>query len=370
MSDSTSAMPNGFDILKKMWEAFSPPATFTSPLTQLMQSAAPLLDPNEIENRIAEMRAVEQWLTLNLNVLRSTIQAFEVQRATYATLRAFGSGGFGAAASGEPAGFGQAAAGADPSASPFSPQFAQFAQAGSNFWRSPFAASEPAQDVESQARAPEPEPEPEPEPQASDAPDAASGEQTAAGTESPFAQASNAYGALDPSMWFNAMRAQFDQIAAAAQAAGVSATHMTEAAAAQMSEAAASATKATQAATEAAMAAAGKRGATAAKSTGKTAASKTAAGKSAASKTATGKASKSTASSSSKTTAAKSPAKGPAKAPAKSAAVSQKSAKSAKASATPGKAPPAVKSADATTSANSAVKAPAKRGGKTTPWAW
>ncbi|WP_369751574.1 PhaM family polyhydroxyalkanoate granule multifunctional regulatory protein, partial [Pandoraea sp. B-6] len=147
MSDSTSAMPNGFDILKKMWEAFSPPATFTSPLTQLMQSAAPLLDPDEIENRIAEMRAVEQWLTLNLNVLRSTIQAFEVQRATYATLRSFGTGTFGAASD------------AQASASPFG-------QAGAaNFWRSPFAAEAPAQDVEPQASAPEPEPEPDPQPE-------------------------------------------------------------------------------------------------------------------------------------------------------------------------------------------------------------
>ena len=225
MSDSTSAMPNGFDILKKMWEAFSPPATFTSPLSQLMQSAAPLLDPDEIENRIAEMRAVEQWLTLNLNVLRSTIQAFEVQRATYATLRAFGSGNFGAASG---AGASEAASSAA-SASPFG-------QSGAaNFWRSPFAAAEPAQDVEPQASAPEPEPEPE----AAAAPEA---DPSGGGdAQSPFAQAANAYGALDPSLWFNAMRAQFDQIAAAAQAAGVSASQMTDAAAAQMSEAAAKA---------------------------------------------------------------------------------------------------------------------------------
>ncbi|VVD68440.1 PhaM family polyhydroxyalkanoate granule multifunctional regulatory protein [Pandoraea terrigena] len=288
MSDSTSAMPNGFDILTKMWEAFSPPATFTSPLTQLMQSAAPLLDPDEIENRIAEMRAVEQWLTLNLNVLRSTIQAFEVQRATYATLRAFGTGTFGAA-SDTPA-----------SASPFG-------QAGAaNFWRSPFAAEEPAQDVEAQASAPQPEPEPEPAPEAAGAADDAS----AAGSDaqSPFAQAGNAYGALDPSLWFNAMRAQFDQIAAAAQAAGVSAAQMTDAAAAQMSEAAAKATQAapakparatksagaasTQASGQAsAKAGATRRAAGATKAAGKTAAkrapaSKTTPAKSAAAKTA------------------------------------------------------------------------------------
>ncbi|MFK0377417.1 PhaM family polyhydroxyalkanoate granule multifunctional regulatory protein [Pandoraea sp. NPDC090278] len=226
MSDSTSAMPNGFDILKKMWEAFSPPATFTSPLTQLMQSAAPLLDPNEIENRIAEMRAVEQWLTLNLNVLRSTIQAFEVQRATYATLRAFGTGSFGAT---------DASGTTDTGASPFGQA------AAANLWRSPFAAAEPAQDVEPEPQASAPEPEPQVEPEAAPG---AGAENEAGASSSPFGQASSAYGALDPSMWFNAMRAQFDQIAAAAQAAGVSAAQMTEAAAAQMSDAAAKATKA------------------------------------------------------------------------------------------------------------------------------
>ncbi|WAL83286.1 hypothetical protein OYT13_02030 [Pandoraea sp. XJJ-1] len=277
MSDSTSAMPNGFDILKKMWEAFSPPATFTSPLTQLMQSAAPLLDPDEIENRIAEMRAVEQWLTLNLNVLRSTIQAFEVQRATYATLRSFGTGTFGAASD------------AQASASPFG-------QAGAaNFWRSPFAAGAPAQDVEPQASAPEPEPEPQPEPKAAAAEEAPAG----GDTQSPFAQAGNAYGALDPSLWFNAMRTQFDQIAAAAQAAGVSAAQMTEAAAAQMSDAAAKATqsapakpaKPTQASGQAtAKAGTAKRAAGTSKAAGKTAAkrapaSKTPPAKSAAAKT-------------------------------------------------------------------------------------
>ncbi|WP_353193293.1 PhaM family polyhydroxyalkanoate granule multifunctional regulatory protein [Pandoraea pnomenusa] len=230
MSDSTSAMPNGFDILKKMWEAFSPPATFTSPLTQLMQSAAPLLDPNEIENRIAEMRAVEQWLTLNLNVLRSTIQAFEVQRATYATLRAFGSGGFGASSASADTG---AASGTSEGSE--APSFGQ----ASGFWRSPFGATEPAQDVEASQGEPEPEPAAEASAGAQEAPS------EAGDTSSPFAQAGQAYAALDPSMWFNAMRAQFDQIAAAAQAAGMSAAQMTEAAAAQMSDAAAKATHTT-----------------------------------------------------------------------------------------------------------------------------
>ena len=51
---------------------------------------APLTNIEELDKRITDMRAVEQWLKLNLNMLQSAIQALEVQRATLATLRAFG----------------------------------------------------------------------------------------------------------------------------------------------------------------------------------------------------------------------------------------------------------------------------------------
>jgi hypothetical protein len=49
---------------------------------------APLLDPNEIEKRIADLKSVENWLTMNLNVLRMTIQGLEMQRATLAAFQA------------------------------------------------------------------------------------------------------------------------------------------------------------------------------------------------------------------------------------------------------------------------------------------
>lgn len=337
MSDSTSAMPNGFDILKKMWEAFSPPATFTSPLTQLMQSAAPLLDPNEIENRIAEMRAVEQWLTLNLNVLRSTIQAFEVQRATYATLRAFGTGGFGAASDA-----GDAAHPAQGGDAPTPP----FGQTGvGDFWRSPFGAAGAAQDVEaSSPAAAEPESAPEPPADSQEAPPEGDG------TVPPFAQAGNAYGALDPSLWFNAMRAQFDQIAAAAQAAGMSAAQMTEAAAAQMSDAAAKATQATQATPSSAGAA------KASKTTGKTAGKTGAAAKGGAAGKAAGNAAGKAAA---KTAAKRAPADK--KTPAKSATARTAAKTSTRAS---------TKTVKATRASTVSEGAPVKAPGKQAAWKW
>jgi hypothetical protein len=52
---------------------------------------APTLDVEELDKRIADLRAVEHWLNLNAGMLRTTIQSLEVQRNTIATLRSFGS---------------------------------------------------------------------------------------------------------------------------------------------------------------------------------------------------------------------------------------------------------------------------------------
>lgn len=50
----------------------------------------PTLDVNELDKRITDLRAVEQWLALNANMLRATIQTLEVQRNTIATLQTLG----------------------------------------------------------------------------------------------------------------------------------------------------------------------------------------------------------------------------------------------------------------------------------------
>ncbi|CAN7520203.1 transcriptional regulator [Trinickia sp. LjRoot230] len=63
---------------------------FGSPLTAMSDMMSPLMSVEDLDKRITDMRAVEQWLKLNVNMLSSAIQALEVQRATLATLRAFG----------------------------------------------------------------------------------------------------------------------------------------------------------------------------------------------------------------------------------------------------------------------------------------
>jgi hypothetical protein len=110
MTDTTGSTPPfpgfpGFppaEMLDSMWSMLrlSPfgaamtgaqPGGGTSPsLSMMSDMMAPLTSVEELDKRITDMRAVEQWLKLNLSMLQSATQALEVQRATLATLRAFG----------------------------------------------------------------------------------------------------------------------------------------------------------------------------------------------------------------------------------------------------------------------------------------
>ncbi len=53
-------------------------------------AAFPGLDVDELEKRIKDLKSVESWLNLNLNILKSTIQGLEVQHATMMALKSFG----------------------------------------------------------------------------------------------------------------------------------------------------------------------------------------------------------------------------------------------------------------------------------------
>jgi hypothetical protein len=44
--------------------------------------AMPTLDPNEVEKRITDLKSVEGWLTMNLNMVKLSIQGLEMQKAT------------------------------------------------------------------------------------------------------------------------------------------------------------------------------------------------------------------------------------------------------------------------------------------------
>jgi hypothetical protein len=67
------------DFLKTLW------GNTGMPLPGLV---TPTLDTNELEKRIADLKAVEGWLKTNLGMLQMTIQGLEMQCATLAALQA------------------------------------------------------------------------------------------------------------------------------------------------------------------------------------------------------------------------------------------------------------------------------------------
>jgi hypothetical protein len=74
-----------FAFLKAAWPGFS-----TSSLSAgLPQSSLPTTDLEEIDRRIADLKTVEQWLSLNLNILKTTIQGLEIQKGTIAAVQSW-----------------------------------------------------------------------------------------------------------------------------------------------------------------------------------------------------------------------------------------------------------------------------------------
>lgn len=60
----------------EMWQKMVNPSAY--PLQSLM---FPVLDPKEIEKKIAELETVEHWLKANVNMLQLTIQSMQYQLA-------------------------------------------------------------------------------------------------------------------------------------------------------------------------------------------------------------------------------------------------------------------------------------------------
>lgn len=68
-------MSQGLAWMQNMWSSY-----MNSPM-------APTLDVDELDRRIKDLKAVEQWLSVNQALLRSTIQGLEIQRAGIAGFR-------------------------------------------------------------------------------------------------------------------------------------------------------------------------------------------------------------------------------------------------------------------------------------------
>lgn len=72
----------GLDMLNKVWGNLGT-------MGAAVPAFGPGFKPEDLDRRITELRAVENWLRVNQAMLQSTIQGLEVQRATIATLQSF-----------------------------------------------------------------------------------------------------------------------------------------------------------------------------------------------------------------------------------------------------------------------------------------
>ncbi|MEI6301277.1 MAG: PhaM family polyhydroxyalkanoate granule multifunctional regulatory protein [Betaproteobacteria bacterium] len=80
MSDP-SPMPDPLEMLKKMW------APMGLPMPGMPGMVTPSFNVAEIDKRIADLKSVENWLSMNLNMLRMNIQGLEMQKATIAAMQ-------------------------------------------------------------------------------------------------------------------------------------------------------------------------------------------------------------------------------------------------------------------------------------------
>jgi hypothetical protein len=78
MSKETSAA-DPLEFVRGMWNnmGFSLPGMVT-----------PTIDVDELDKRIADLKAVENWLKMNLNMLQMTTQGLEMQRVALAAVQA------------------------------------------------------------------------------------------------------------------------------------------------------------------------------------------------------------------------------------------------------------------------------------------
>jgi hypothetical protein len=76
-------LPDPFEFMKTLWNPMGLP---------MPGMVAPTLDMDAVEKKIADLKSVENWLTLNLNMLRLSIQGLEMQKNTLAAMKVMQTG--------------------------------------------------------------------------------------------------------------------------------------------------------------------------------------------------------------------------------------------------------------------------------------
>jgi hypothetical protein len=67
-----------FEMFRRLWGPLGVPVP---------GMAMPTMDPKEVEKRIADLKSVEGWLAMNLNMVRFAIQGLEMQRSALEAMK-------------------------------------------------------------------------------------------------------------------------------------------------------------------------------------------------------------------------------------------------------------------------------------------
>jgi len=97
---------DAMEFMQRMWNPFGVPIPGFAPPGTTPTSAAPFaagpgglpfpnpaamfatLDPAELERKIGELRVIEGWLQMSLNLMQMSIKTMELQKASLEALRA------------------------------------------------------------------------------------------------------------------------------------------------------------------------------------------------------------------------------------------------------------------------------------------
>jgi hypothetical protein len=79
MSDGKTPPADPFEAVKALWSSMG----FAMP-----GMVVPTFDTGELDKRIADLKAVEGWLQMNLGMLQTTIQGLEMQRSALTAMQA------------------------------------------------------------------------------------------------------------------------------------------------------------------------------------------------------------------------------------------------------------------------------------------
>jgi hypothetical protein len=83
-SQNVPGMTDTLEFVKNLWGGMGVPGMGALNTPAL---GTPALSTEDLDKRITDLKAVESWLNLNLSMLRTSIQALEVQRGTIAALK-------------------------------------------------------------------------------------------------------------------------------------------------------------------------------------------------------------------------------------------------------------------------------------------